>query len=76
MYCTHCKKNHAGYRCPYCGNFELDGAELHNRHAKSIYAQKRNKADRSNTISSFLWLFLILFLFAAMIIGSQIQNSL
>ncbi len=76
MYCVHCKKDHAGYRCPYCGNFELTDTELYNRHSKSVYAKSQKKSDRGNLLHAiFLICFLVIFL-TILVIGIKMKNSL
>lgn len=55
MNCSKCGKLHDGYRCPYCGTFEL---EADTGKKGSIYKKQRLKNERKNW---FWYLFLILF---------------
>lgn len=62
MYCEKCGKNHAGYRCPYCGDFVLKDVDLHDKRAKSKYAKKRRRDEAAYNLSSFIIIFVVLLL--------------
>lgn len=58
MYCTKCAKHHAGYRCPYCGEFLLDDPALKDKNY-SIY-DKQMKKDSKKNWPAYIFLFLFI----------------
>lgn len=57
MNCSNCGKVHDGYRCPYCGTFELEAGGSGKRKG-SLYKKQRIRAGRSQWPG---YIFLILF---------------
>lgn len=45
MNCSNCGKTHDGYRCPYCGTFELETEGAYKRKG-SLYKKQRIRAGR------------------------------
>lgn len=57
MYCTKCDKQHAGYRCPYCGNFLLSDPALKGKNYSVYHRQVTKENKKSWPIYLFLFLF-------------------
>lgn len=67
MYCKKCNKDHAGYRCPYCGDFLLDDPAIKGKNF-SVYHKETVSAGRKMwPVYLFLiafvgaWLFVIIY---------------
>ena len=56
MYCTKCAKHHAGYRCPYCGEFLLDDPALKDKNY-SVYDKQMKKDSKKNGQPTYFYFY-------------------